>query len=76
MQPTKAGEIQATGQGLLTLEDAARFLGGISVWFLRKAIARGTVQPTRLGRRVFLTSLECARIQAGGLPSLKAPVSK
>ncbi len=72
MGATKAGESQLAGQGLLTLEDAARFLGGISVWFLRKAIARGAVQPTRLGRRVFLNERECARIQAGGLPSLKA----
>jgi len=58
-------------QQLLSLQDASRELGGISVWFLRKAIAQGTVKPTRLGRRVFLGAEECARIRREGLPSLK-----
>jgi hypothetical protein len=62
------------GQRLFTLEDASREkLGGISVWFLRKAIAQGSVKPTRLGRRVFLSEAECSRLMVEGLPSLKAP---
>ena len=57
---------------LYSLEDASRALGGYSVWSLRKSIAQGTVRPTRLGRRVFLSSEEVARIQREGLPSLRA----
>jgi len=53
---------------------ASQELGGISIWYLRKAIARGFVRATRLGSRVFISSAECARIQREGLPSLTRPV--
>jgi hypothetical protein len=57
---------------LFPLEDAAsQELGGISVWYLRKAIAQGIIKPTRLGTRIFLSGDEIARIQRDGLPSLK-----
>jgi hypothetical protein len=57
---------------LFPLEDAAsQELGGISVWYLRKAIAQGVIKPTRLGTRIFLSGDEIARIQRDGLPSLK-----
>jgi hypothetical protein len=60
------------GRKLFPLEDAAsQELGGISIWYLRKAVARGVVKVTRLGTRVFLSSDEIARIQREGLPSLK-----
>jgi len=61
-----------TNRKLYSLDDACRELGGISIWFLRKAIAQGTVRPTRLGRRIFLSADECLRIQREGLPSLSA----
>ena len=50
-------------QQLFDLPSAARALGGISVWTLRKHILRDTVQVTRLGRRVFLTRAELERIR-------------
>ncbi len=59
-------------QMLYSVRDAARELGGISVWTLRKHISQGTVRPTRLGRRVFLSAEELTRIQREGLPFLKA----
>lgn len=58
---------------LHSLEAAAKALGGISIWTLRKHIARGTITPVRLGRRVCLSVEELARIQREGLPSLKGP---
>jgi len=57
-------------QVLHGLADAARMLGGISVWTLRKHISQGKVRVTRLGRRVFLASEEVERIRREGLPSL------
>jgi len=57
---------------LYSLAEAAQALfGGTSIWTIRKHIAQGTVRPVRIGRRVFLTSEECARIQREGLPSLR-----
>ena len=44
--------------GLFSIFDAARELGGISPWSLRKHITQGNVQVTRLGRRVFLRGEE------------------
>jgi hypothetical protein len=58
--------------GLLSIFEAARELGGISPWSLRKHVSQGNVQVTRLGRRVFLRADEIARIQREGLPSLKS----
>jgi hypothetical protein len=57
---------------LLALDKAAEALGGISIWTLRKHIARGNVRVTHLGRRVFLDEGEMARIMRNGLPSLRA----
>jgi excisionase family DNA binding protein len=54
------------------LDEAAKMLGGISVWTLRKHISRGGIAATRLGRRVFLSSEEVERIRREGLPSIQA----
>ena len=56
---------------LYDLFAAARTLGSISPWTLRKHIAQGTVSATRLGRRVFLREEEIERIGAEGLPPLR-----
>jgi len=56
---------------LYTLANASRQLGDLSIWTLRKHVFRGNVKPTRLGRRIFLSSTEIERIQREGLPSLK-----
>lgn len=56
---------------LYNLADAAKTLGGISVWTLRKHIALGKIAVTRLGRRVFLTTEEIERVRREGLPSLR-----
>jgi hypothetical protein len=57
---------------LYPLQEASqKFLGGLSTWTLRKHIVQGTVKPTRIGRRVFLSVGEITRIQQEGLPSLK-----
>ena len=55
---------------LYGLPEAAKELGGISVWSLRKHISRGNIRTVRLGRRVAIPSQEIARIQRQGLPSL------
>ena len=60
---------------LFTIFDAARELGAMSPWTLRKHIAQGTVRATRLGRRVFVRSDEVERIKKEGLPSLRPAVS-
>jgi hypothetical protein len=57
---------------LNSIDDAAKALGGISPWTLRKHIARGTVRVVRLGKRVFIAETELARLATEGLPSLKA----
>jgi hypothetical protein len=57
---------------LYCLMDACPELGGISVWTLRKHIAQGTVSVIKLGRRIFLSGQEIARIKREGLPSLKS----
>lgn len=55
---------------LFSLSEAARELGGISTWTLRKHISLGNVSVVRLGRRITLSSQEIGRIQGEGLPSL------
>jgi hypothetical protein len=56
---------------LYSLADASRQLGNLSIWTLRKHVFRGNLKPTRLGRRIFVSSAEIERIQREGLPSLK-----
>ena len=58
---------------LFSVEDAARVLGGISHWTLRKHIDIGNVKVTRIGRRVFLAAEEVERIRRDGLPRLRQP---
>ena len=48
---------------LHALPEAAKLLGGISVWTLRKHVFRGNLTVTRIGRRVFVTSEEIERIR-------------
>src|SRR6516164_2320299 len=55
---------------LYSLEDAARSLGKISSWTLRKHLKLGTIKPVRIGRRLFISAVEIRRLQAEGLPSL------
>jgi hypothetical protein len=57
---------------LYSLPDAAKSLGGISVWTLRKHISNGQLRVVRIGRRVFLDGEELERIRRDGLPSLRA----
>jgi hypothetical protein len=56
---------------LYSLPDAAKSLGGISVWTLRKHISNGQLRVVRIGRRVFLDGEELERIRRDGLPSLR-----
>lgn len=55
---------------LYSIEDAARALGKISGWTLRKHLKRGNVSAVRIGRRLFVNEKELRRIQTEGLPSL------
>jgi hypothetical protein len=55
---------------LYSLNDAAKVLGGISPWTLRKHVSQCSVRVTRIGRRVFVDGVELERIQREGLPSL------
>jgi hypothetical protein len=59
----------ATSPKLYSICDAAKVFGSISPWTLRKHIARGAIEVTRIGRRVFLRSEEMERIRKAGLPS-------
>lgn len=56
---------------LIDLFAAARTLGGVSPWTLRRHITDGTIKATRLGRRVFVRTEEVERIRTEGLPSLR-----
>jgi hypothetical protein len=56
---------------LYALPDAAKALGGISVWTLRKHISDRRIRVVRIGRRVFLDAEELERIRRKGLPSLR-----
>ena len=58
---------------LYSFAEAAKFLGGISHWTLRKHAALGQMRVVHIGRRVFLDSGELERIQKDGLPSLAQP---
>jgi len=55
---------------LYSFAEAARLLGGISHWTLRKNAAMGRIRVVHIGRRVFLPAEEVERIQTHGLPSL------
>lgn len=55
---------------LYSFAEAAKLLGGISHWTLRKHAASGQIRVVHIGRRVFLDAEELERIQRDGLPSL------
>lgn len=63
-------------QGLLSFEEAARFLGNISTWTLRAHARQGSIRIVRLGARIFFTPEELERIRREGLPSLKMQTSR
>jgi excisionase family DNA binding protein len=60
---------------LHSIDEAARLLGGISPWTLRKHISSGRLRVVRLGRRVFVDAEELERIRRDGLPSLRVETS-
>jgi hypothetical protein len=69
-------EESSSSNRLYSLEDAARQLG-ISVWTLRSHGRKGgALRTTRVGRRVLVSAGELDRIEASGLPSLKAQSRK
>ena len=61
-------------RNLYPLSEAADSLGGISIWTIRKHVARGSIAVVRIGKRVFLRSEEIERIREEGLPSLRGNV--
>ena len=64
-------QLRASTTRLRALPDAAHELGGISIWTLRGHVKLGTIQTVRVGRRIFISSEEIARIKSVGLPSLR-----
>jgi excisionase family DNA binding protein len=58
-------------EGLFALPEAARVLGNISHWTLRKHVSEGRIRVVRIGRRIFLDAEELQRIRRDGLPSLR-----
>ena len=58
---------------LYSLSDAAQQLGRVSVWTLRKHAALGTLNVTRIGKRVLVSATELSRVQRDGLPPLRSP---
>jgi len=57
---------------LFAIAEAAKALGGISPWTLRKHVASGRLRVVRIGRRVFVDAEEIERIRREGLPSLQS----
>lgn len=55
---------------LFSFEEAARLLGGLSPWTLRRHAQRGNIHTVKLGQRVFLDAGELDRIRREGLPRL------
>jgi hypothetical protein len=55
---------------LYSFAEAAKLLGGISHWTLRKRASLGQIRVVHIGRRVFLDAEEVERIRREGLPSL------
>ena len=74
VQASSEGKMDTTSErvGLHSIEEAAKVLGQISSWTLRKHVKRGSVKAVRIGRRVFLSAAEIRRIETEGLPSLKS----
>jgi len=58
---------------LYSLGEAAELLGRSSIWTIRRQAALGRVKTTKIGKRIFVSSDELARIIAEGLPSLPGP---
>ncbi len=63
----------AVDQKLFSLESAAKTLGNVSVWTLRRHLALGSFRAVRIGKRVLLSQETVERIARAGLPSLPAP---
>jgi hypothetical protein len=55
---------------LFAFVEAAKILGGVSPWTLRKHAQRKHIRVVRLGQRVFLDTQEIERIRREGLPRL------
>jgi excisionase family DNA binding protein len=55
---------------LYSLKDAAKVLGNISPWTLRRHLKLGTIMAVRVGKRVLLAQAEVERVASEGLPSL------
>lgn len=68
--------VEVPVSALFTMGEAARQLGGISSWTLRKHVTRGTLAVTRIGRRVLVSAQEIERVRQQGLPSLVTPVAR
>lgn len=63
-------------QRLYSIEQASRYLGGVSPHTLRKRVQTGDVTVTRLGKRTMLSQEELDRISREGLPLRKADGSR
>jgi excisionase family DNA binding protein len=62
-----------TMEQLLSIEDAARKLGGISKWTLHAWLSQGRLQRTKVGGRTMIRESELQRfIEDGG----KSPASR
>jgi hypothetical protein len=59
-------------KNLCSLPEVAQSLGAISIWTVRKHVARGNIRVVRLGKRVLVPMEELDRIRRDGLPSLRA----
>jgi excisionase family DNA binding protein len=51
---------------LLTVEQAAAYLGGISVWTVRAWLQKRKLKPTKIGRRTMVKTSELDRLIAQG----------
>jgi len=53
-------------ENLLSVEEAARKLGGISKWTVHAWLSQGKLQRTKVGRRTMIRESELARVIEDG----------
>ena len=51
-------------ENLYSLGEAARKLGGISIWTVRAWLSQGRLRPTKVGRRTMVSERELERFLA------------
>jgi excisionase family DNA binding protein len=62
LRKTKTGDLMADFEPLVSVQEAARLLGGISKWTIYAWCSQGKLHKTKVGRRTMLRQTELARV--------------